>query len=323
MNNTFTKIGIIGLGAITKYYLSSILNVKNKIELVALCDIDSKKLTRFKTQCQYTTTSLDEILSLDSIDAVIINLPNDLHYEACRKAILAGKHVCCEKPLALLPTQADELEKLAKQNHILLYTAFHRRHNVHVKKLNHIINNLKNIKQIRVRYFEKIEDHCGDNAWYLNPQRCGGGVIADNGPNVVDLVNYLIGDFKVTQSLIAYTQPDIDTKAIILGETNDNLQITMQLDWEYQHGECKDIIIICEDGTSHSVNMLDGFQEFKSSLFHEYAEILDEFVSLIDANDKIQRSITNHHGTKIVHLINHIYQMGSNVSEEAIYEYFK
>lgn len=323
MNNTITKIGIIGLGAITRYYLSAILNLKNKIELIALCDIDLKKLSHFKTQCNYTTTSIDEILSLDSIEAVIINLPNDLHYEVCQKAIMAGKHVCCEKPLALLPQQADELEQLANQYHVLLYTAFHRRHNTHVKKLNAAIKQLKNINQIRFRYFEKIEDHCGDNAWYLNPQRCGGGVIADNGPNVVDLVDYLVGDFKVTQSLISYTQSAVDTKAIISGQSADNIEITMQLDWAYQHGECKDITVICEDGTRYSIDMLDGFHEFKSSLYHEYAEILDEFIALIYANEKMQRSIANHHGTKIVHLINQIYQTGRNVCEESIYEYFK
>lgn len=323
MNNAITKIGVIGLGAITRYYLSSIMNLKNKIELVALCDIDSKKLAHFKTQCNFTTTSLDEILSLDAIDAVIINLPNDLHYEACLKAIKAGKHVCCEKPLALLPKQADELEQLAKQHHVLLYTAFHRRHNTHVKKFNTLIKQLKNIKQIRFRYFEKIEEHCGDNAWYLNPQRCGGGVIADNGPNVVDLVDYLVGDFKVTQSLIAYTQSEVDTKAIIVGESADNIEINMQLDWAYQHGECKDITVLCEDGTSHSIDMLEGFHEFKSSLYHEYAEILDDFISLIASDEKMQRSIVNHHGTKVVHLINQIYQKAKNVSEETIYEYFK
>jgi predicted dehydrogenase len=320
MDDSVIRVGVIGLGAITKYYLSALQDLNSKMQLAAVCDLDVTKLQAYKNSSIQITTSIDELLQQDSIEAVIINLPNDLHFGACAKAIAAGKHVCCEKPLALSPTQADMLVKMAEAKNVIIFTAFHRRYNIHMRKLAEEIKEKNNIKKICARYFEKIEDHCNGSTWYLNPDNCGGGVIADNGPNIVDLVLYLLGDISLNSAMISYDRPNIESKAIIFGKAKGGIDIEMQLDWAYQHGECKDVIVEFCDGTIRAADMLHGFHEFKSSLYHEYVEILKDFILSISAKDK--HISVNRQGATIVHYIDNIYKLGKNVSEDYINEYF-
>src|SRR6185369_12665312 len=59
---------------------------------------------------------IDRLLSRPEVDVVYIATPPFLHFEQARRALEAGKHVICEKPLALTPDQADELIAIARQN---------------------------------------------------------------------------------------------------------------------------------------------------------------------------------------------------------------
>jgi predicted dehydrogenase len=59
--------------------------------------------------------SLDEVLADPTVDAVHVTSPNDLHFEQTRAVLAAGKHVVCEKPLAMTSEQSAELVKLANE----------------------------------------------------------------------------------------------------------------------------------------------------------------------------------------------------------------
>ena len=225
------KCAIVGLGVISKYYYSAILK-NNGYNLVAVCDLDENKLVKFKNHNIYTTTKFEDLLNYD-LELVIINLPNYIHYKVCKQFLMNAKHICCEKPLTIVPSSAKELSELSKQNKQILFTTFHRRYNQHIiKLLKRIKTQKKKIQSIRIRYFENIEEHCGTDSWYLNASECGGGVIVDNGTNAIDLAIYLMGKVKIISAKIVKNKANVDVKSIIHMTNLSGIPIEVQLDWE-------------------------------------------------------------------------------------------
>jgi len=121
------KIAVVGAGYWGK---NLVRNFASLGSLSVLCDLDEKNLNESKKTYPglKTTTSLTDILSDDSIDAVVISTPAELHYQMVRDCLLADKHVFVEKPLALNVEQGEELvnlsderEKILMVGHLLQY----------------------------------------------------------------------------------------------------------------------------------------------------------------------------------------------------------
>jgi predicted dehydrogenase len=108
------KTGLIGLG----YWgpnLARVLAQAQKSEFSAACDLDPSRLSRVARQYPGTRTftELDQFLDSD-VEAVLIATPIVTHYEIARRALLAGKHVFVEKPLADTSPRAAELNEMAR-----------------------------------------------------------------------------------------------------------------------------------------------------------------------------------------------------------------
>jgi predicted dehydrogenase len=83
--------------------------------------------------------SYDALLADPGIDAVYIPLPNSLHVEWARRALAAGKHVLCEKPLTPEPDEAEALFDLAEEAGLVLAEAFMYRHNPQTRRLEELV----------------------------------------------------------------------------------------------------------------------------------------------------------------------------------------
>lgn len=124
------QIGIIGLG----YWGPNLVrnfSAATGAAVKCVADLDEKRLARIKSQYPAVDTvfSADEVLQRTDIDAVVLATPIKTHYELAKKAILAGKHVLVEKPLATSRAEVLELIELAEKHgkvlmvdHTFLYT---------------------------------------------------------------------------------------------------------------------------------------------------------------------------------------------------------
>lgn len=273
------RMGIVGLGVISPFYVAAI-DQSPCAELSAVCDLDEAALRPYRspTACY---TGHAAMFAGAALDAVVVNVPNDVHVEVCRDAIAAGLPVCVEKPLATSIDAGEALVSLARDRGVPLFTAFHRRHNDQVAALRRRLPPGTPITEMTVRYLERIEDHAGRDTWYLDPQRCGGGCVADNGPNAFDLARLLLGGVAVEEAIISRDTRGVDRRALVTLRTASAATARVELDWSYAWGECKDIEVKLADGRVDRADMLAGRPGFKASLWHEYVGVLAEFIRVV------------------------------------------
>lgn len=266
------RIGLIGLGGVARHYAGA-LERSRTLELVAVCDIRADRVVAFESDQvvgRYSTAAA--LLEDELVDGVVIDTPVNSHVELCRHALEAGKHVCCEKPLALTRHDAETLLALADGSGLTLFTAFHRRYNRGIGTS--APPDADGIALVEARYFERIEDHADDTSWYAQPARRGGGCVVDNGPNAYDVARHVVG--PITVDHVEVMQRDgVDVEALIIGRAHA-ANVVIRLDWAYD-GELKDLRVRWADGREWYVDLLEGFEAFKSSLDHEYDGVLADF----------------------------------------------
>lgn len=268
------RIGVIGLGVIARFYLAALDRIPS-MRLVAVCDTDDAALRPFRERLPCHRDHR-ELLQRTDLDAVVITVPNDAHVTVGRDALAAGLPVCLEKPLATRLTDGEVLVDCAHSTGVCLFTAFHRRYNWTIQTLDRRLRRQPPVQSLTVRYLERIEEHIGRDRWYLDPERCGGGCVADNGPNAYDVARLFLGELAVTDVDIHRDAQGIDRQARVDLRAASGAMARVELDWSYP-GECKDVEIVLADGSTHHADMLRGYPGFKDSLWHEYVGVLRDF----------------------------------------------
>ncbi len=276
------RIGIIGLGVISRYYLAALRHIPS-MRLAAVCDTDDAALHPFRDQVPCHRDHHD-LLARTDLDAVVVTVPNDAHAAVVRDALAAGLPVCVEKPLATTLIDGEALVACARRVGVCLVTAFHRRYNSAVQMLARQLVSQPPVESVIVRYLERIEEHIGRDRWYLDPARCGGGCVADNGPNAFDLARLFLGELAVTGAEIDRDAHGIDRQARVVLRAASGATARVELDWSYA-GERKDVQIHLADGSTHCADMLCGYPGFKESLWHEYRGILRDFEQALSGSE--------------------------------------
>ncbi len=195
--NEKLKVAVIGVGSISYSHINAYLANPN-VELYAFCDIDEKTLKAkgeaYKITRLYTDYN-DMFKALPEIDAVSVCTWNSAHAPATIAALNAGKHVLCEKPMALNAKEAEEMKVAAEKNGKILTIGFVRRFGKDADITTDFINNgrLGEIYYAKATYIRRNGNPGG---WFGEKARSGGGPLIDLGVHVIDLVRYLSGGPK-------------------------------------------------------------------------------------------------------------------------------
>ncbi|WP_380054175.1 Gfo/Idh/MocA family protein [Falsihalocynthiibacter sp. SS001] len=118
--------GILGASNFAAKHLAPAIHAANGNELVALATSNSTKAAPFQAFCPSIKVfeDYDALLNSDAVDAIYIPLPNHLHVEWTAKALRAGKHVLCEKPIAMEAHEIDALIKLRDETGLVAAEAY-------------------------------------------------------------------------------------------------------------------------------------------------------------------------------------------------------
>ena len=185
---------IIGAGGISSKHFKGYRAVKG-VETVALCDANEETLRR--TAAQYgisdTYTDYRQLLAREDIDLVSVCLPNYLHAPVTIAALEAGKHVHCEKPMAMSAAQAQAMLDTSRRTGKKLMVALNNRFTPHAL----YVKGLCDSGWFGDIYFMK----CGwirraglpDSGWFGEKKSAGGGALIDLGVHFIDLSMYMMG----------------------------------------------------------------------------------------------------------------------------------
>ncbi len=144
------KVGIIGLGHMGGYH-ASVCKLISNIDLVGIADPDKENWKKIKSSKTIKTKDYREWL--DKVDAVIIAVPTELHYQIAKDCLENGKHILVEKPLTKKIDEAEKLFTIAKKNNIALHIGHVERFNGAVQELQKIIHEPYLIESHRVGPF--------------------------------------------------------------------------------------------------------------------------------------------------------------------------
>ncbi len=196
------KWGIAGCG---KYAEETFLPTFQLLKRSKLVSVYSSNLSRAKSISNNFGASnsfddYDKFLNSD-INVVYISSINANHYEQVIKAARAGKHILCEKPLALTSQQAEEMVKVCKDNNVYLTINLTNRFHPHVIKAKELIDKQMLGKIVSVTMSFNIDLPPTDN-FRFKKELSGGGALMDLGPHVIDLIRYLGGEMKLIKGSI-------------------------------------------------------------------------------------------------------------------------
>lgn len=108
------KAAVVGAGFIGPVHVEALRRLGITVTGILGCDDAESQRAKASLGLPKAYASIDELLADKSVDAVHLAVPNVLHYEFSKKALAAGKHVMCEKPLAMNTEQSAELVELAR-----------------------------------------------------------------------------------------------------------------------------------------------------------------------------------------------------------------
>ena len=189
------RIGIIGVG-IGAYHVRGLQKVSD-CEVSALCDIDRERAQKLADESGSPRVFTDhkEMLNQDSIDAVIVATPNFLHASQTIDSLNAGKHVLCEKPMAMNAAEAEKMVEAAKKTGKMLMMGFNNR----FRGDSQLLKNYIEAGELGEIYYAKTgwirrKGIPGLGGWFTTKAKAGGGPLIDIGVHVLDLTLWLMGN---------------------------------------------------------------------------------------------------------------------------------
>lgn len=191
------KLGIVGTGSIATEYLKR-LHLMANIEIVSICgtarsrDVVESLCRQYQIPHGYT--HVQKLLASD-IDTVYVAVPNHLHYEVSRKALLSGKNVIVEKPFTSTYEEAKQLAALAKERKLFLYEAIltmYQGNYYKVRELLHRIGIVHMVSCAFTQYSRRYDQLlAGERHPVFDPDKSGGALMDLNVYNL----HYVIGLF--------------------------------------------------------------------------------------------------------------------------------
>jgi len=191
------KVGVIGTGFIGPAHIEALRRL-GSVDVAALAEC-SDEVARAKAESlgiEEYYGDYKQLLKKGDIQSVHICSPNYLHYEMAKETLEAGKHVICEKPLAISVAEAEKLVELAEKKGLVNAVNFNIRYYPLMRQVRTMVEkgDVGNIFAVQGSYLQDWLFYQTDYNWRLEPERSGQSrAVADIGSHWMDLIEYVTG----------------------------------------------------------------------------------------------------------------------------------
>lgn len=225
------KIGIISFAHMHAYGYAIALQQMEDVEVAGIADDDEKRGQDMARQFQTKYyPSIKALLETD-IAAVIVTSENVHHPEHVTAAARAGKHVLCEKPLAITTSEAQQMIDVCDENGVILQTAFPVRFHPSVQRAKQMIDHGDLGRILAVKGTNRGTNPGG---WFVDPAKSGGGSVMDHTVHVVDLMRWFMQaevEEVYAEADHLFADVDIDDAGIVTMTFDNGVFATLDCSW--------------------------------------------------------------------------------------------
>jgi predicted dehydrogenase len=238
------RVGVIGAGSIAQNCHIPGYAASDEAEVLALVDpveerlVEAAKLAPAARHYQDYATMLDR----EELDVVSVCAPNKFHAPAAIAALRAGRHVLCEKPMAVSAAEAEEMKAEAERAGKHLMICFTHRFIAGPLRCKKVIEDggIGKPFMIRVRFAHSgpFPGWAQDPATFYDPEIAAGGAMLDMGIHAIDLVSWLLGPIAKVSGKTATLIKDIpvDDNALMLLTLENGALGYIEVGWTSKPG---------------------------------------------------------------------------------------
>lgn len=203
------RIAVVGVGGMGRHHVAA-FSGKDGCEIVAICDVDMEQAKSIAAEIGAKAyDDLDLMINQVEIDAISNCTPDRFHLPVSLKALRAGKHVLCEKPLAVNHAEAVQMEEAAREAGLVNMVNFSYRSAPAIQKARQIVSSgeLGRIVHVEASYFQSwlTSRVWGDWRtspawlWRLSTEYGSQGTLGDIGVHILDFASFPVGGYTSVQ----------------------------------------------------------------------------------------------------------------------------
>ena len=230
--------GILGCGNVAEHKGGPPLYTVDDSDLIAVMRRDRAKAQDFAERhgAKRFYTDIDQLLLDDEINAIYIATPPYLHCEQTILAAQAGKHVLCEKPMAMTVQECQRMVDACNDAGVTLMLAYYRNHYPNVVKMKALMDEsaIGDVVLARINCTGYYNPNRQDlKNWRINPEISGGGVLMDIGSHRISLLQSLMGDITSARGYAETVHLDaaVDDSAVFTLRFESGAHAVANINW--------------------------------------------------------------------------------------------
>ena len=238
---------VVGVGDIATRRVIPAIQAEPRSRLYGLVTRDPAKAPPYNVR---SWTSLDEALSDREVSAVYIAAPVFLHAPLSIQALRAGKHVLCEKPMAMNESEAHSMVQAAAESGRTLGVAYYRRTYPKLQRAKQLLEAGAIGKPVLAEltshgWFDgkKFGENESQRSWLIDPAKAGGGPLYDIASHRIDVLNFLFGEPQQVSAHLsnAVHHYAVEDNATVLIDYADGLRGIVDVRWhsKVKRDECR------------------------------------------------------------------------------------